>query len=79
MYGNVIDSLGKKTRTVAWDNGTFSEANSNILTKQQVDAGIPNGKVGNEEDGDVGDDDMLVDESCVDEGLEEEVEADEHI
>ena len=49
------------------------------LNKAQVDAGKPNGKVGNEEDGDVGNDDMLVDESCVDEGLEEEVEADEHI
>jgi len=48
VYGNVIDSLGKKKRTVAWDNGTFSEANSNILTKQQVGAGKPNGKVGNE-------------------------------
>ena len=79
VYGNVTASLGKKTWTVAWDNGTFSDVNSNVLTKQQVDAGKLTGKVGNEEDGDVGDDNILVDESYVDEGLEEEVETDEHI
>jgi hypothetical protein len=30
---------------VAWDNGTFLDVNSNVLTKQQVNVGKPTGQV----------------------------------